>query len=1108
MPEFPLSRPDLKQTEEPREHRGRSGQDFEGARHWRLVQVSRYANLQPSQIVREMDAPDRGWAPSPATGDEHTPRAERQDATADADRQRENTSLVTVDERRYVVDPIVDGHTFTGLWTGGPIQHYVAKDNHKYLRQTLTRTWCAGHGYTVAEDGAYIAEWPASFDETTGEPATWTEETPEGYGGVHGTSGNKDKEHSDAPPVREYRTAKDCLKACRPWMEGRLSPYMVFRTDIPSSYTREVYWREFTHESITPLERLGKDVAGLREVVAYHFGSEVAGNVLDAHTRVDPQTNTVIFVCSLLYTELAEPETPDELLELPVIDAPCTRDTLRMFGWGQLRDGEGYEYTHVFRWPRLKDSETTRRTIEFVKDNAGSLDSSFLPNLLAKHYHPEIAEGGTKPDGWWAGYETVKPIHLDGSATGESAEKDNTGRLVTQVDTGTYNKTVEQNGVTSQVPAVTSTPSVQHYRIAQQKVDVEQDGSLTFTIAISKAEWHGYDDGEDYESGGRRQLASVSAPQGYGVTEHRVIPSIPRENAIPTMNAIEAKDAYELVTEKRQTEGQKGSSDVSFQRRKLYDYLGNKDGHTPDFINIDSNPFNSTTYRYDPNTNTYTLDWTYVNPKMTQELVDKARSELGGTPVVTVQHHPEGYDSVHIVGKGRGAQHIEEWCVEADWFKHETLEQWLGVDLVRDADGKPVSFKYRPRIYKTDSSGNTIVDWEKTNDPTINPFREVLFSAIRGDLDANWMGSDPQKTQDESDDPTVYMTTGMEPSKVPLNPAPYHSDVHGNGWGDSKWTDPDDNATIPPGSSENDRADGLDKQRSHCMTKIGRQVNEDGTYNITVRRIYPHQRYWTWQTEAENADGDTRTVFHFAYRNWASRKAIQTDIIEKIKEKIGEDEDWSDGWTLNGGVTVNEFGLVDAPGLTLAPSWGNRSSRWVARAKTSTYHCMIRRAEIEKTYTAPDGFDTKTNRPKEGYWWRPVWTYIYQGQTTSVSEAYSQTRRFGAQLKGSKAPWLSGRTGINGYWNWYVVYAQERGEWSEDAVEEPEGDSRCGEGGADESDQYDIGSEAMKESLYNKARSDKDYYESQEHDQQSGAYTGMSPETFNSIISKYEEAHP
>ena len=963
MPEFPLSRPDLKQTDKPREYRGRSGMDFEGARHWRLVQVSRYANLQPSQIVREMDAPDRGWDPSPATGDEHAPRSERQDATADADRQRENTSLVTVDERRYVVDPIVDGHTFTGLWTGGPILHVVSQ-GRKVLRQTLTRTWCAGHGYTVAEDGAYIAEWPASFDETTGEPATWTEETPEGYGGVHGTSGNKDKEHSDAPPVREYRTAKDCLKACRPWMEGRLSPYMVFRTDIPSSYTREVYWREFTHESITPLELLGKDVEGLREVVAYHFGAEVAGNVLDAHTRVDPQTNTVIFVCSLLYTELAEPKTPDELLKLPVIDAPCTRDTLRLFGWNQLRNGEGYKYTHVFRWPRLKDTPTTRRTIEFIRDNAEALDASFLRNLLKSHAHTP----GTP--GWWADYEDAKAISLN------TDQLDNTGRLVTSLE------------------APTDKPA-QHYRIAQQKVDVEQDGSLTFSIAIAKTEWHGFDDGKDYENGGQRQLASVSAPQGYGITEHRVIPSVPRDNAIATMNAIEARNEYEIVTQKSQSEGQEGGSDVSFQRKPLYDYIDPE--HTPPNLGpgtVTGNIFNAPQYSYDPNTNTYRLGWSYVASGKVQALIDDARAKLGGNPIVRTEYHPEGYYSVSITGKGKEPKHVPEWCVSADWFKHETAESWLGV-TVYEVNGVPRGFY---KEYQKNADGSYVLDGNGNPVPIQSSL--VPFAEIRGDLDADWMGSDPQRVGAGPRAAVLHASTGVNDAKVRVPVS--HADDHGDGWHGSSWNDPDDSG------------DYADKSRLHAITSVHPRRNDDGSYDISIHRVYPHQRVWEWDTETRSGKGgEWKPVYHIEYRNWPSRHAIKKDLVERWAALKGVNLN-SDEYIFTFSPNVNQFGLVDATDVKITPLFWNPSK---SKASTETggledlseYRFYASTARPSKARVSPDSVDhAPPFAPLLGFYFCVEKLPCYEGLFNDYSSAKTAwdalEEKYGEADSSSKTP--------------------------------------------------------------------------------------------------------
>lgn len=947
MPEFPLSRPDLKQTEAPREHRGRSGMDFEGHHHWRLVQIQYYANLQPSQIVREMDAPDRGWEADPAKGDEHAPRAARQDATADSDRQRENTNLVTVDERRYVVDPVVGDHTYTGLWTGGPIQYVVAQ-GRKVLRQTLTRTWCAGHGYKVASDGSYVAVWPNGSK-------------PSDAGGVHGT-GSAGK--AGVGETREYRTAKECLKACRPWMDGRLSPYMAFRTDIPGSFTREVLWREFTHESITPLESLSRE--DLVEIVTYHFGAKVGPTVMDAHTRVDPNTNTVIFVCSLLYSELGEPEDADDLLDLPCIDGPCSRETLRMFGWGQLRDGEGYEYMHYFRWPRLKDSAKTRATIEFVQDNAtcsavsasdapdgiGHEAGAFILSLIGKH------RTNTSAPGWWASYEDAPPTDDEiANPADRNTQLDNTGRIVTTVHTGTYQKTSGSGSSATTTDATDDTPEVQHYRIAQQKVDVEQDGSLVFTIIVAKAEWHGYDDGKDYEAtgGGRRQLASVSNPDGYARNEHRVIPSVPRENAIDTMNAIEAGE-YETVTQKSQTEGQKGSSDVSFQRGKLYNYY--ETDHTPDdVINIDGTEYNAPDYSYDPEHNVYRLTYPLVKAGDVQNLVDHVRGLLGGDPKINIRNDGNGSYTVSVTGKALNPRHVQEWTVEADWFQHQTLEQWIGAavqlrnGVVTGVDSN-TGLDITANIvgffteYTRDQSTHLIV-------PVQSSF--VPIEAIRGDLDAGWMGSQPQHPGSGSGgSPILYYTIGTGDSKQAADPEPEHDDVHGDGWvegtGSMSWTDPDSST------------DTQDKARSHVLTQVHLRVNGDGTFDISITRIYPHQRAWEWETEKRSGKGgEWKPVYHIEYRNWPSRKEIKRDLVDRWAALKGVNLN-SDEYIFNFSPNVNKFGLVDAANVTIEPLF------WTAsKAKTkdegdvledlSDYRFYAQTGRPTKARVSPDSVD-------------------------------------------------------------------------------------------------------------------------------------------------------
>lgn len=460
---------------------------------WRLRSVFAQDGLNPTQVVRFFEAPEGiDFA-------EGTAQPFRIDATANAD-DGSNPTNVTTDEHRYVVNPHVLKHQFDGLWTGGAVRWGTdAQSQRRTIEQTLTRTWCAGHGYTLDEQGNYV--------------------------------------YSTATDSLEYATAADCLKAHRPALTSRFSPYMALREDIPGSYWREIVWRDFTHESIPFLEALKDSPADVRDIVAYHFGSRVAGDVQDLTTNVDPATNTVYVKCSLLLRDLEEPppevdpEDPEDvaewLLTLPVVEAPCTRETLRIFGFDQFANGEGYKFTHVYRWPGLKDSDRTRKALEFV------CDKYVLPLLRAADYAADDPE-------------------LD------DRELDGTGRFYT---------TQEQTPASGQTPAVTC--RVPWWRIALQKLDEDkgEDGALAFTLVIVKPEWHGNDAAD------RQVHTSTNNPLGWGLTEHRMYPSLPRDDAQRAMEAIESPD-HRLLSGLNQTEGADGHSDVTFALRNLYEYSG------------------------------------------------------------------------------------------------------------------------------------------------------------------------------------------------------------------------------------------------------------------------------------------------------------------------------------------------------------------------------------------------------------------------------------------------------------------------------------------------------------------------------------------------------
>lgn len=457
---------------------------------WRLRSVFAQDGLNPTQVVRFFEAPEGiDFA-------EGTAQPFRIDATANAD-DSSNTANVTTDWHRYVVNPHVLKHQFDGLWTGGPCEWGRDQQTQKRtIEQTLTRTWCAGHGYTLDEEGRYV--------------------------------------YSAATDSLEYMTAADCLKAHRPALTSRFSPYMALREDIPGTYWREVVWRDFTHESIPFIEALKDDPATVREIVEHHFGSRVAGDVQDLTTNVDPATNTVYVKCSLLLRDLSEPppevdptdpeDVAEWLLTLPVIEAPCTRETLRIFGLNELADGEGYYFTHTYRWPGLKDSAKTRKALEWV------CDKHILPLIRAADYAAE------------------QPV-LDNTAA------DGTGRFYTmQVQSGSGSGAVE-----CRVP---------WWRIALQKLDEDkgEDGALAFTLVIVKPEWHG-------DETRHRVHTGTGNPLGWGVTETRVIPSVPREAAEGEMEALQSPD-HRLLSRRSHSEGDHGHSDISYDLKRVYDYSG------------------------------------------------------------------------------------------------------------------------------------------------------------------------------------------------------------------------------------------------------------------------------------------------------------------------------------------------------------------------------------------------------------------------------------------------------------------------------------------------------------------------------------------------------
>ena len=546
---------------------------------WKLLRVVAYDGLAPSQIVRYLSSADRGLA-----ADDFADLPFRIDATPDAD-NRDNAANVTTDTRRYVVDPLAERHEYDGLWTGGPaVQN--EDHGHKIVQQTLTRTFPAGHGYTVDGNGRYV--------------------------------------YSDEPDSREYATAADALKAHRPVVRRVFQSRMAFDPSIPGSFRTEVTWRDFTHESFPALEAL--TVNEVRDAIASHAGlGNVANAIAETHCAIDSQTNTVVFTAAGLYKESTAPTDVTSLLKAPRIEAPCTRETLRTFGLNELADGEGYRYTHTFRFLDLADTPAVRKFLEF-----GITDSAIIPKLVAAEYasdHPAL----------------------------DSTAADGKGRFH-----------VTRGGVKQA-----------WYRIALMRTDKqEEDGLLSFTIVLQKPEWHGKD-----KPNARRTMATQN-PNGPGMAKETVIPSVPRE-AAEQVAADAQPDAGQTIVSASVTEGEAGSSDIRLHQAPEWKFDGTKDGPPPRVVSsLDGKDIPATSLRHTSTAMEDAWDAHFENldPSRVTALISEVSAKLapnGGAGRVVVkgisQTGPGTY-TVDLHAEGVEKKVYDEWVATAT-HTSETSEQ-------------------------------------------------------------------------------------------------------------------------------------------------------------------------------------------------------------------------------------------------------------------------------------------------------------------------------------------------------------------------------------------------------------------------------------------------
>ena len=649
---------------------------------WRLQSVFAQDGLNPTRVVRYFEAPEGiDFA-------EGTAQPFKLDATANAD-DSANTANVTTDDRRYVANPHVLKHQFDGLWTGGAVRWGTdAQTQKRTIEQTLTRTWPAGHGYLVDENGNYVVVWK----DATGA-------------GFHRDGPNGTQIAVPSTDVCEYATAKAALMNHRPSLTSRFSPYMAFREDIPGTYWRELVWRDFTHESCEFLEALKDSPSDIRDIVEYHFGSRVAGDVEDLTVNLDKDTNTIYVKCSLRMRDLAEPTTPAELVALPHVEAPCTRETLRIFGWNQFADGEGYKFTHIYRWPGLKDSATTRALLEWVTD------SVVLPLLRAADYTADAPTLLTSADG--------------------------TGRFYTEQ---------------VQVPQASTTPAVKcrvpWWRIATQRLEEDkgEDGALAFVLVVTKPEWHGSELKPHVHSGSGN-------PLGWGVTETHVIPSVPRSDAERVMDGIESPSGR-LLSRLSQSEADEGHSDVSYDLRRLYRYDGTgTEGDLPpgtQAVDGIADPEVRHDFARGTGKERWVLTIPAVNPENVGAAIDELRDKLAAVCATPTQVHAsfgaDGAYEITVTGSGSRPTVVEAWLSAVNWFDHtkETLLfGYRDADVKTDSDGR--SYVLKPAL---GSDGLPYIDantgwWAFAEDIAANRVY------VGGWLDASW--ESPYDTAGDTD---------------------------------------------------------------------------------------------------------------------------------------------------------------------------------------------------------------------------------------------------------------------------------------------------------------------------------------------------------------------
>lgn len=566
---------------------------------WNEYSVLAYDGLMPTQIVRrltEQDGIDR-W--------EATALPFRVDARPDTDDRRNDRVPFLpddptryVDERRYVVDPMVGKHRFLGLWTGGPVRMTTDKrSGGREVTQVLTRTFPCGHGYVTDEHGNYV--------------------------------------FSDAEGSRERQSVEEALSSHRSVVKRIFSSRLAFRSDVPGMYRTEIVWRDFTHESIPFVEsEAGKDA--VRRAAKARYGDAI-GEVSEVNTQIDPNTNTVVIVAAALFKTLQEPESVLDLLAMPRVEGPCSRETLRAFGWNDLEDAEGYEFIHQWKWFDIKDTPEIRHFLEF--------DVHDKDILVGEHEHPvDGSDSDSDPDHTDTVYGLLRKEELrDSPFLVDNAADALNGRFAYKVGGRDH----------------------AWWRILMLRAQPdEQDGTLVYTVVAAKPKWFG--------SAGKRVDAAFEAQRGIGSSKRTVFPSLPRELAPEVAQTVTADENHVIASVQRQ-EGDKGREDIVIQQIRAWTW---QNGDVPDnAVSVDGSPQAASSRRTSTvRREAWDLTFRRVLKGSALSLLQEVGARLtqdgqqGRITVKEVSADGEGTVSIQIHAEGVQLKVVTEWLRTGNYF--------------------------------------------------------------------------------------------------------------------------------------------------------------------------------------------------------------------------------------------------------------------------------------------------------------------------------------------------------------------------------------------------------------------------------------------------------